>query len=203
MATSIDELLDRMHQLREELEQELDRKRQEIRFVIQGQRARFARDVEQRHLLHKIGLWRYLRGTRLLVFLTAPVAYSGFVAFALMDLFVTVYQRLCFPVYGIPTVRRADYLVFDRGDLAYLNAVERFNCFYCSYGNGVAAYLREVAARTEQYWCPIKHARRVLDVHDRYPRFYEFGDAESYRQGLERLRRDYDRERNRGGIPPG
>jgi hypothetical protein len=38
---------------------------------------------------------------------------------------------------------------------------------------------------------PIKHARRLLGTHERYPRFLEFGDAESYREGIERLRRDY------------
>lgn len=191
MANTIDELLDRMHTLREELEVELDRKRDEIRFVIQDKRAHFAHEVQQRHLLHKVGLFRYLRDARLTMWLTAPVVYSGFIAFLLMDVFLTVYQATCFPVYGIPKVRRSDYLVFDRGDLAYLNILERFNCFYCSYGNGIAAYLREIAARTEQYWCPIKHARRILGVHDRYPQFFEFGDAESYRQGLERLRQQY------------
>ena len=60
--------------------------------------------------------------------------------------------------------------------------------FYCSYGNGLAAYFREIAARTEQYWCPIKHARRIKAAHGRYPLFFEYGDAESYIKGLERLR---------------
>lgn len=194
MSTPIEDLLDRMHTLREELEVELQKKRDEIEFVIENKRARFAADIQRRHALNKVGLLRYLRGARWPVVLTAPLLYSGFVVFALLDLFVTVYQSVCFPIYGIPGVRRADYLVFDRGDLAYLNAIERFNCFYCSYANGVVALAREVAARTEQYWCPIKHARRLLGSHDRYPRFLEFGDAESYRQGIERLRRDYARD---------
>ena len=191
MNPKVDELLRRMQALREELEVEFRKKREEIEFVMQGKRVRFAEEVQQRQRLYRVGLLRYLRGARWLVVLTAPVIYSGFVVFAAMDLFVTLYQALCFPVYGIPRVRRRDYMVFDRGDLPYLNAIERFNCFYCSYGNGVAAYLREVAARTEQYWCPIKHARRVLGAHDRYPDFFEFGDPESFRQGLERLRAQY------------
>ena len=191
MNPKVDELLRRMQALREELEVEFRKKREEIEFVMQGKRVRFAEEVQQRQRLYRVGLLRYLRGARWLVVLTVPLIYSGFVVFAAMDLFVTVYQALCFPVYGIPRVRRRDYMVFDRGDLPYLNAIERFNCFYCSYGNGVAAYLREVAARTEQYWCPIKHARRVLGAHDRYPDFFEFGDPESFRQGLERLRAQY------------
>lgn len=194
MSTPIDDLLDRMHALREEIEVELQKKRDEIGLIMEDQRGRFAADIRRRHLLHKVGLLEYLRGSRWPVMLTAPLIYSGFVVFALLDLFVTVYQATCFPLYGIPRTRRADYLVFDRGDLAYLNPIERFNCFYCSYANGVIALAREVAARTEQYWCPIKHARRLLGAHDRYPRFLEFGDAESYRQGIERLRRDYARD---------
>jgi hypothetical protein len=128
--------------------------------------------------------------------LSAPVIYAGWIPFLLMDFFVTLYQLICFPIYRIPKVRRADYLVFDREDLPYLNIIEKFNCFYCSYGNGVAAYTREVAARTEQYWCPIKHARRIKGAHDRYPAFFDYGDAEAFQQGLNRLRRQYDEEKS-------
>lgn len=202
MASSIDELLVRIHALEEELEAEFRRKREEIGFVIENKRVRFAQEVLRRQRLHRIGLYRFLRGSSLPVLLSAPVIYAGFIPFALMDLFVTVYQALCFPIYRIPKVRRGDYLVFDRGDLPYLNAIERFNCFYCSYGNGVAAYLREVAARTEQYWCPIKHARRVVAAHERYPRFFEYGDAEAFRQGLARLRRQCGDEAPAEVSPP-
>ena len=193
MNTSIDEILARMRALEEELQAEFAKKREEIGFLIQNKRVRFAREVLEKQRLARLGLWRFLRNSRISVALTAPLIYSGFIPFLLMDLFVTVYQRICFPIYGIPRARRSDYMAFDRGDLPYLNAIERFNCFYCSYGNGVAAYLREVAARTEQYWCPIKHARRIVAAHERYPRFFEFGDAEAYRQGLERIRNSFDK----------
>ena len=192
MTTQIDNLLARLRSLEEELQAEFEARRREIEFAIENRRIRFPPHILDRQRLHRIGVWHYLRHSRLLVALTAPLVYSGLLAFALMDLFVTVYARLCFPVYGIAPVRRADYLVFDRAELPYLNAIEKFHCFYCSYGNGVAAYLREVAARTEQYWCPIKHARRLIAAHDRYPHFFEFGDAQTYREGLERLRRQYE-----------
>jgi hypothetical protein len=71
-------------------------------------------------------------------------------------------------------------MIFDRGHLAYLNAIERLNCMYCSYANGVIGYVREIAARTEQYWCPIKHARRVLGTHERYSKFCDYGDVEAF-----------------------
>ncbi len=185
---TIDDLLARMRDLESEIQEEHARNRGKVAFVVDNNRARFALDVLTHHRLHRVGVWQYLRESRWLVALTAPVAYLGFVPFALLDLFVTLYAHTCFRVYGIHAVRRADYLVFDRSDLSYLNVIERFNCFYCSYGNGVAAYFREVAARTEQYWCPIKHARRMIAAHERYPKFFEFGDAQAYRAGLDRLR---------------
>ena len=188
MPPSIEELLARIQSLQDQIEQEYDRLRGEFEQQRQALAGRFVELQRQQ----RVGLWRYLRGSRFTVLLTAPVIYAGWPVFALLDLFVSVYQALCFPVYRIPKVRRNDYLVFDRTDLPYLNAVEKFNCFYCSYGNGVVAYAREIAARTEQYWCPIKHARRLYGAHDRYPAFFEHGDAEAFRQGLERLRRQYE-----------
>jgi len=61
---------------------------------------------------------------------------------------------------------------------------------YCSYANGLIAYVREVASRTEQCWCPIKHARRVIAAHDHYAAFLDYGDAEAYRRKLQALRED-------------
>ena len=106
----------------------------------------------------------------------------------LLDLFLTIYQAICFRVYHIAKVKRSEYVVLDRGDLPYLNILEKFNCMYCGYANGLLGWAREIAARTEQFFCPIKHARRILAAHDLYPGFFEYGDAESYRLGLERLR---------------
>ncbi|MBS1143882.1 MAG: hypothetical protein H6R14_1288 [Proteobacteria bacterium] len=188
MTNKIDELLDRIRELQDELEEQYRLTRVEWA----QKKVELAEEFLRQQRRYKTGLFRFLLRTRLLVALTAPVIYAGWIPFILMDLFVTIYQAICFPIYRIPKVRRADYLVFDREDLPYLNIIEKFNCFYCSYGNGVAAYTREVAARTEQYWCPIKHARRVKAAHDHYPKFFDFGDAEAYQQGLNRLRRQYE-----------
>jgi hypothetical protein len=48
----------------------------------------------------------------------------------LLDSFVFLYQLICFPVYGIPKVRRSDYQIFDHQDLAYLNLLEKINYAY-------------------------------------------------------------------------
>lgn len=197
MLTHIDELIAQIRALQEELETEFRQKREEFRFTVEKRRIRFAEEVLEWQHRFRTGVFRYLRESRPLNVLTAPLIYAGFVPFALLDVFITVYQKVCFPVYGIARVNRSEYLVYDREDLPYLNIIEKFNCFYCAYGNGVAAYTREVAARTEQYWCPIKHARRIRDAHDRYPGFFDYGDAESYAKGLERLRGELDKELRR------
>jgi len=188
MTKNIDEVLAKIRQLQEELDEEYRQTRDEWA----KKKLELAEEFLRQQRRYKTGLFRFLLRTRLLVALTAPIIYLGWIPFLLMDFFVTVYQTICFPVYRIPRVRRSEYLIFDRQDLPYLNIIEKFNCFYCSYGNGVAAYTREVAARTEQYWCPIKHARRVKAAHECYPNFFDFGDAEAYQQGLNHLRKQYE-----------
>jgi hypothetical protein len=105
---------------------------------------------------------------------------------------LTLYQAICFPIYGIPKVKRADHLLDDRRVLPYLNIIEKINCSYCSYVNGMLSYAQEIAGRTEQYWCPIKHARKMTTLHSRYIKFLEFGDGEGYREKIETVRRDFE-----------
>ena len=188
MNPRIQELLDRIARIEDELEAELQRRRTELHADFEQRRVRFEAEVLAQQRRFRTGLLRYLGEAELRNVVTAPIIYAVFLPMLLLDLAVTVYQWTCFPLYRIPRVRRRDYLVFDRSHLAYLNLVEKFNCAYCSYGNGLIAYMREVFARTEQYWCPIKHARRLLQAHPYYAGFVDYGDAESYRGELSRLR---------------
>jgi hypothetical protein len=112
----------------------------------------------------------------------------------IFDASIFIYQHIAFRAYGIPVVKREDYFTIDRHHLGYLNLLEKFNCVYCGYGNGVTAYGKEIIARTEQYWCPIKHAARIKDPHTRYYNFLEYGDAEGYRENLASVIREYDDE---------
>jgi hypothetical protein len=184
----IDELIEQIKGLEADVQVEFDKKRDDFRFVVEKKRVQFGEGVAELQRASRTGLWTYMTGASLLSWLVAPVIYSGFIPMALLDVFLFVYQGVCFPVYHITKVKRSEYVILDRGDLPYLNLLEKFNCFYCGYANGLMGYGREVAARTEQFFCPIKHARRIVAAHAHYPRFFEYGDAESYRLGLERLR---------------
>jgi hypothetical protein len=141
---------------------------------------------------HLKPLWRYLADAHPLHLLTAPVIWLCLMPALALDAMASFYQALCFPVYGIPKVRRSEYLVFDHQRLRYLNIVEKLNCRYCSYFNGMIGYVGEIAARTEQFWCPIKHAKRSKTLHSRYPLFFDYGDGERYRRDLPKVRRNFD-----------
>lgn len=184
----IADLMSQIRSMEEELEVQLALARADLHLRLEGGKIEFEQAVLQRHRELKVHLLHYVLGAKWLVVITAPAIYSLIVPLALLDLFISLYQIVCFPVYGIPRVRRQDYLIFDRRYLAYLNILEKFNCAYCSYANGLIAYVREIASRTEQYWCPIKHARKLVSSHPRYDGFTDFGDATAYREELEAMR---------------
>ncbi|QGY40666.1 hypothetical protein GM415_11205 [Pseudodesulfovibrio cashew] len=185
-------LLEKMGELEEELTRELARKQEKWRFTIERKKVRFSEEVRARHreLLSKFSDYVYDSG--FFIVLTVPVIWAALVPVLFLDAVVCVYQLVCFPVYGIPRVKRSDYVVMDRHSLQYLNWLEKLNCAYCGYFNGLMSFVREVAARTEQYWCPVRHARPVKSVHSRYKTFFDYGDAQGYRDGLARVRREYD-----------
>lgn len=190
--TQIEEDLSaRIKSLEKELQMAMEDNARAFQYHWRNGKASFAKEVLDEQRKFKQWLPSYIRHSRFLAFVTSPAIYIGIVPFCLLDLFMAFYQGICFPVYGIPKVRRADYIVFDRGSLKYLNLLERLNCTYCSYTNGLFAWVTEVAARTEQHWCPIKHARRLRAPHSRYSHFFAYGDAQQYCRQIETVRSDF------------
>ena len=184
----ISELLARIQHMESEIELEMKLRRAELKADFDETRVRFEREVLEQQRRFKTGAIAYLLTANWLSVLTAPVIYALLFPILLLDLCITIYQHICFRAYGLARVRRGDYFVYDRTHLAYLNLIEKINCAYCSYGNGVMAYGREVVARTEQYWCPIKHARKIMGAHPYYTGFVDFGNAQSYKEELENMR---------------
>jgi hypothetical protein len=191
MNDKLDELLGQMRQIEKELLAELRRKEAEFFYTIQKKQVRFTEEAKIRHRKLVKRLHRFLLDSRFLVLLTTPVIWSVLLPIALLDLIVSTYQTICFPIYQIPKVPRSDYLLFDRHRLTYLNAIEKLNCEYCAYANGILSFTVEIAARTEQYWCPIKHALRIKTMHSRYKNFFDYGDAEHYRERIEEVRNSF------------
>lgn len=192
MGDRLNEILAEIRELERSIQDEIRLKEEEFHYSITKGKIIFRKDATQLHKTFSLTILRYLKNARLLNVLTAPVIYAMAVPALIMDLCVSVYQTLCFPIYGIPRVKRSDHIILDRHYLKYLNFLERVNCDYCSYFNGLASYISEVAALTEQYWCPIKHAFGKAHPHSRYHLFVDYGDARGYRSRLKELRKKYD-----------
>ena len=188
MNVKIRDLLGQIAALEEQLKLTLLEQENRIVFQIRGKRVEFDKDVRAAHARLKRKVSRWLVTDRPQNLLTGPIIYFMIIPMVLLDLTVTLYQALSFPIYRIAKVARADYIVFDRHQLGYLNFYERLHCEYCAYANGLLAYASEIVARTEQYFCPIKHARKVLGTHARYREFLEYGEARDYHQRLEKFR---------------
>lgn len=205
MNEKISQLLAQMAELEAQLVNELQQRESTIQFTFKGKKVQFEDTVAKAHRALRKSLWKWVTTNRPQNLLTGPVIYAMAVPMVLVDACVTFYQAVCFPVYGIAKVRRSDYFQYDRQRLGYLNVIEKFHCTYCAYGNGLMAYMTEILARTEQYFCPIKHAHRVVGMHSRYRHFLEFGQADHYAEQLEANRVQLNQERadqRRGSQAP-
>jgi len=190
MPTRLNVLLDKIKDLEDELVDELQ-KQEAFSYDIIKRRIHFEEKVSIRHKEYAKQLFIYITDAKIKHILSVPFIWICIVPVALTDITISIYQEVCFPIYGIPKVKRQDYIVFDRQYLNYLNIIEKINCGYCSYVNGLFGYMQEIAGRTEQFWCPIKHAKRIKSLHSRYQKFIDYGDAETYRAKVEITRHDF------------
>ena len=117
---------------------------------------------------------------RLRYLLSVPFIYGMLLPLLLFHLVLELYHRICFPLYGIRTVRARDYFVIDRHKVQGLEWMQRLQCAYCGYGNGLMAYAREIIARTEAFWCPMQHRKTPEGTHPRHDDYCPYGDAEGF-----------------------
>lgn len=181
-------LLAQITALEDDLRAALREQETHILYRISGKRVEFESAIRESHRKLKMGVLRWIVADRPQNLVTGPIIYGLAVPLVFLDLCVTLYQASCFPIYRIAKVRRIDYIAIDRQHLGYLNAFERFHCTYCAYATGLLAYTCGIAARTEQYFCPIKHPHRIFGLPARYERFLAYGEAADYHAKLEQFR---------------
>ena len=192
MSNRLNEILDEIRALEKSVQEEMKLREEELKFEVRKRKVVFEEEIENIHRKMSGSLLSYIFRSSFLTMISAPVIYVMIIPTVALDISLLLYQAVCFPIYGIPRVKRSDHIILDRHYLKYLNVLERLNCDYCSYFNGLASYATEIAARTEQYWCPIKHAFGKSHRHSRYHLFFDYGDAKAYKEKLEELRKKYD-----------
>ena len=182
------ELLNEIRELEVRIADEISKEADEFGYTIKRGKVLFEKEISSRHRELTKSLGHYFAECSWPGLLVSPVVYSLIIPVFIFDVFVFFYQLVCFPIFKIPKVSRRDYIALDRHKLQYLNIIERLNCLYCGYVGGFIAYVQEVAARSEQYWCPIKHAQQLEGAHSRYHDFLTYGDADAYVSELHRIR---------------
>lgn len=115
--------------------------------------------------------------------LSMPFVYSVFIPAVFLDICVEIYHRICFKLYGLPYVKRLNYIRIDRQKLSYLSWLEKINCAYCGYINGLFHYVSVIAAETEKYWCGIMHAKyKGFKAPAHHKNFLPYGDEQAYNE---------------------
>ena len=186
-------LVQEIHEREEQLKEALYEQRTRAIFRIEGRVIRFEDKALAAHRKLKVGVFRWFRSSMVRNTASAPFIYAMIFPLLFLDLVLSVYHAVSFRLYRVPLVDRSKFIRIDRHHLGYLNSIEKLHCIYCGYANGLLAYAREITARTELYWCPIKHAHRVVNAHRHYARFLDFGEGEGYPQRLEKLREELRR----------
>ena len=91
---------------------------------------RFDKELRETHRKLRQSIPAYILEGNLLSLLTAPIIYSLRLPLVLLDLWVTFYQSMCFPIYGMTRVPRRRYFAIDRHKLAYLNRIKKVHCTF-------------------------------------------------------------------------
>ena len=119
--------------------------------------------------------------------LVSPFIYMMIIPLIILDIFLEIYHRICFKIYKINYITRNSYIRIDRHKLKYLNPLEKINCAYCGYANGLLQYASKIAGETEKYWCGIKHKKTKDFVEPEHHKdFLEYNDEKEFNKFIKK-----------------
>jgi len=194
MSDKIKEIIEEIEAMKVKLGEEIAQQEKDISYEIQNGYVQFEKEVLDKQKENMKNLLAWFRDIPLLHLLASPLVYGMIIPAMLFDIILFVYQQVIFRIFKFKFIKRSDYILFDRQYLGYLNSIEKLNCLYCTYFNGLMQYASAIAGRTELYFCPIKHAKKVAYQHDYYDEFFRYGDEDEYQKKLEALRKKSEKE---------
>jgi hypothetical protein len=137
MTQRMQDLADQIVRLQVELDREIEQRRKILGWRFNERMIEFEHGITLEHRRLRESAMRFLARSSVISIITSPVIYSLIVPLVLLDGWASLYQVISFRVYRLPRVHRANYIMFDRRHLVYLNWIEALNCLYCGYANGV------------------------------------------------------------------
>ncbi|RRS29883.1 MAG: hypothetical protein P794_09555 [Epsilonproteobacteria bacterium (ex Lamellibrachia satsuma)] len=188
MSDKIREMMEEIEEMKQKLREEIEEQEKHINYEIKNGYVIFEKEVLARQKENMENLWEWFSEIPLSQLLSSPVVYAMAIPAILLDIMLFIYQNVVSRVFKIDFVKRSDYIVFDRQYLGYLNVVEKFNCMFCSYFNGLMYYASAIASRTELYFCPIKHAKKIAYDHEYFDAYLTYGYGDEYQKKLKELR---------------
>ena len=174
--------MEKIEELNIALKKEHARLAKKYGFYIERKKVVFLNKIKIKNKRFRIPAWRYAIPKNIRHFMSLPFIYMMIFPAVILDIFLTVYHAIAFPLYKIPKVKRSEHIIYDRKFLDYLNVIQKVHCLYCSYVNGLFAYAVEIGARTERYWCPIKAASKLKSPHSWYKDFADYGNPQDWSQ---------------------
>jgi len=188
MNDKIKDIIEEIEAMKVKLGEEIAQQEKDISYEIQNGYVKFEKEIFDRQKENMKNLWVWFSEIPLLHLLSSPLVYAMIIPAILLDIMLFIYRGVVSRVFKIEFVKRSDYIVFDRQYLGYLNVVEKINCLFCSYFNGLMQYASSIAGRTELYFCPIKHAKKIACKHENYDAFLIYGDGDEYQEKLNNIR---------------
>ncbi|MFK7780514.1 MAG: hypothetical protein QM490_05275 [Candidatus Gracilibacteria bacterium] len=182
MKSKINSILSEIDKKKNELKVEYHKLMVKYGFTFSKGKIIFNSNIIKTNKKYKKSIYDSIFNAKIREILSMPFIYAMLFPAIFLDLMLFIYQQTAVRLYGIPFVVRKDYIIFDRGQLDYLNFLQKMNCMFCTYVNGLFAYATEIGGRTERYWCPIKHAKKTAGSHEREKHFADYGDAEGFKE---------------------
>ena len=195
MKSTINRIFEEIEQKKKELKIEYEKLREKYNFEYIKWKIKFSEEETKNQRKKKRSFWNMIFSKSTREILSIPFIYGFIIPAIILDIWIFIYQNTAIRLYGIPLVKRSDYISWDRKQLEYLNWLEKINCLYCSYVNWLLSYATEVAWRTEKYWCPIKHARRLETNHNWQKYFADYGDADWFREVYGKIEEFYEEKK--------
>lgn len=184
MKSKINKILEEIRFKKDELLKEYEVLREKYDFEYIKWKIVFSQKRKEANKKFKLSSIRYVLSSQIRHIISMPFIYAMIIPAIILDIFLCIFQNTCFRLYGIPLVSRSEYISSERKHLDYLNWIQKINCLYCSYVNGIFSYAVEIWWRTEKYWCPIKHARKNNTFHNWQDQFADYGDAEGFQDAF-------------------
>ena len=131
----ISQILQEIQQKKDELFLEYEKLKGKYDFSVIKGKITFSEKAKIFQRSKKIPLLQYLVPKTFRHILSMPFIYGMIIPAVFLDICLWIYQQTAIRLYGIPLVKRSDYIQFDRKFLSYLNLMQKINCLYCSYVN--------------------------------------------------------------------